>query len=191
VKFPCHLHFGIIQAQTVKVIHGGDAAALVVTHKAGWKIVFSGDTRPSKELVQLGKDCTLLVHEATLCDADRKMALQKAHSTTSEALFVAKQMNAYRVVLTHFSQRQNAYPIADFMANSPLPLDEDEDVLRRILSDDEIKGISCQKEDLDNPESVIIGFDLMSINFADLASLPSLLGVLKCLYQHELERKAQ
>jgi len=189
--------FGIIQAQTIKVIHGGDAAALVITHKTGWKIVFSGDTRPSKNLVQVGKDCTLLVHEATLCDAERKLALSKAHSTTSEALFVAKQMNAYRVVLTHFSQRQNAYPVADFMANSiqresldspRLEESPGENEDRRIISDDEIKGISRQLE-LDNPESIIIGFDLMTINFADLASLPSLLGVLKCLYQHEHLRK--
>ena len=32
------------------------------------KIVYSGDTRPSKLLTEIGKDCSLLIHEATFED---------------------------------------------------------------------------------------------------------------------------
>ena len=32
------------------------------------KIVYSGDTRPSKLLAEIGKDCSLLIHEATFED---------------------------------------------------------------------------------------------------------------------------
>ena len=73
------------------------------------KIVYSGDCRPSSSLINAGKDCDLLLHEATFDDTMQKDAECKRHCTTSEAVDVGVRMKAKHIVLTHFSQR---YPTA-------------------------------------------------------------------------------
>jgi ribonuclease Z len=52
-----------------------------------------------------------LLHEATFDDELMGDAKAKLHSTISEALGVAVQMRAKRVVLTHFSQRYHKLPM--------------------------------------------------------------------------------
>ena len=49
----------------VRVNHCHDAWGFVLRGSAGWKLVFSGDTRPSQRLCQAGAGATLLIHEAT------------------------------------------------------------------------------------------------------------------------------
>jgi ribonuclease Z len=88
-----------------RVRHCYQGFGVVLQHWQGWKFVFSGDTMPCDELVRLGMGATLLVHEATFADDLSADAVRKRHSTISEALEVAQRMRAWRVVLTHFSQR--------------------------------------------------------------------------------------
>ena len=62
-------------------------------------------------MVELGRAlrpaCRLLVHEATFDDSEAmaREAQMKRHSTIGEALGVGAAMGAWRVLLTHFSQR--------------------------------------------------------------------------------------
>ena len=49
----------------MRVNHCADAWGFVLRGGAGWKLVFSGDTRPSLRLCQAGAGATLLIHEAT------------------------------------------------------------------------------------------------------------------------------
>lgn len=129
-----------------------DAYGLVLRHEEGWSLVYSGDTQPSQQLVQVGSACTpgkrrhlsfagrtcgplpawasrasrrarrtrrarqpgtgicgsegaltvavpplqagrgatLLIHEATFEPCLEQQARQKRHSTTAEALEVAR-----------------------------------------------------------------------------------------------------
>lgn len=76
----------------------------------GWKLVYSGDTRPCERLVRAGAGATLLIHEATFEPGLDAHALRKRHSTSAEALSVARRMRAYRTLLTHFSQRYPKLP---------------------------------------------------------------------------------
>ncbi|KAJ9568342.1 hypothetical protein OSB04_004308 [Centaurea solstitialis] len=69
----------------------------------GWKIVYSGDTRPCPELVEASQGATVLIHEA----------IARNHSTTKEAIEVGDAAGAYRIVLTHFSQRYPKIPVFD------------------------------------------------------------------------------
>ncbi|KAK6478318.1 zinc phosphodiesterase ELAC protein 2-like isoform X1 [Huso huso] len=102
--------------QTCVVQHCMNAFACSLTHRSGWKIVFSGDTMPCDALVQLGKDATLLIHEATLEDGMEEEATEKRHSTTSQAIGIGMEMNAEFIMLNHFSQRYAKIPLfnADF-----------------------------------------------------------------------------
>ncbi|KAL2332351.1 hypothetical protein Fmac_019932 [Flemingia macrophylla] len=74
----------------------------------GWKIVYSGDTRPCPELIEASRGAT-----ATFEDAMVEEAIARNHSTTSEAIEMGDSANAYRTVLTHFSQRYPKIPVFD------------------------------------------------------------------------------
>jgi len=102
---------GLTQFVQVPVIHCSRSYGLVIEHQCGWKLVYSGDTRPCERLIQEGMGATVLIHEATFDDSLQQEAIDKRHSTVKEALHVAKRMQAYRTVLTHFSQRYPSLPV--------------------------------------------------------------------------------
>ncbi|CRK93935.1 CLUMA_CG007462, isoform A [Clunio marinus] len=78
-----------------------------------FKITYSGDTLPCDELVELGKNSDILIHEATMEDDLAKEARIKMHSTVSQAIDIGRQMNAKFVILTHFSQRYAKIPLLE------------------------------------------------------------------------------
>ncbi|XP_010137201.1 PREDICTED: zinc phosphodiesterase ELAC protein 2 [Buceros rhinoceros silvestris] len=101
----------LAEFQTCEVQHCRNAFACSVIHKSGWKVVYSGDTMPCMALVQMGKNATLLIHEATLEDGMEKEAIEKTHSTTSQAIQTGMKMNAEFIMLNHFSQRYAKIPL--------------------------------------------------------------------------------
>ncbi|MCL7024959.1 hypothetical protein MKW94_019610 [Papaver nudicaule] len=104
---------------SVPVIHCRDAFGLVLKaverHNTdgktipGWKLVYSGDTRPCQKLKDESKEATVLIHEATFEDKMVDAAIAKNHSTTKNAIETGE--GAYRVILTHFSQRYPKIPV--------------------------------------------------------------------------------
>lgn len=104
---------GISSIQACSVDHCHGAAAVVINFPNGFKLAYSGDCRPSREFINIGQGATLLVHEATFDDELQGDAIAKKHSTTQEALDVGKQMNARRILLTHFSQRYQKIPVME------------------------------------------------------------------------------
>jgi len=81
------------------------AREVVGRPRPGRKIVYTGDTRPSKNLVKLAENADLLIHEATFDDELAKKALEDGHSTASQAAQTAKRAKAKRLVLVHVSGR--------------------------------------------------------------------------------------
>ena len=79
----------------------------------GWKIVYSGDTRPCESLTELARGATALIHEATFENGMEEDAVKKRHSTTREAIECGLAAGAYRTILTHFSQRYPKAPVFD------------------------------------------------------------------------------
>ncbi|KAK7938729.1 hypothetical protein WMY93_002055 [Mugilogobius chulae] len=102
---------GLNKFETCLVRHCKNAFACSLTHSSGWKLSFSGDTMPCDALVHIGRDSTLLIHEATLEDALEEEAVEKRHSTTSQAIGIGMKMNAGFIILNHFSQRYAKIPL--------------------------------------------------------------------------------
>jgi len=73
--------------------------------RLGRKVVYTGDTRPSKRIVELARDADVLIHDCTLADELAEKAAESAHSTPSEAAEVAKQADVKQLVLIHISPR--------------------------------------------------------------------------------------
>ncbi|XP_056405426.1 zinc phosphodiesterase ELAC protein 2 [Hyla sarda] len=103
--------FQLEKFQTCFVRHCKNAFGCAIVHQSGWKLVFSGDTMPCDALIKMGKDASLVIHEATLEDGLEQDAIEKAHSTTSQAIAVAMNMNAEFMMLNHFSQRYAKLPL--------------------------------------------------------------------------------
>ncbi|XP_065203622.1 ribonuclease Z, mitochondrial [Planococcus citri] len=99
------------EIKTCKARHCPHSFGVSITDSNGKKITYSGDTMPTTNLVELGKDSDLLIHEATFEDDLAHEAKMKMHSTASEAIAVGKQMNAKFTILTHFSQRYYKIPV--------------------------------------------------------------------------------
>lgn len=102
---------GIVKLTNVGVDHCKHAYGVVVDAAAGWRLVYSGDCRPSERLVQAGKGAQVLIHEATFEAAKQDEALARKHCTVEEAVGVARRMEAQAVILTHFSQRYPKFPV--------------------------------------------------------------------------------
>ncbi|RVE69971.1 hypothetical protein OJAV_G00083280 [Oryzias javanicus] len=102
---------GLQKFQTCAVRHCKNAFGCSFTHQSGWKLAFSGDTMPCDALVHIGKDASLLIHEATLEDELEEEAVEKRHSTTSQAIGIGMKMNAGFIMLNHFSQRYAKVPL--------------------------------------------------------------------------------
>lgn len=102
----CPQAFGVVLLAKEKV----NSAGKVIP---GWKVVYSGDTRPCPALVDASRDATVLIHEATFEDSMKDEAIARNHSTTKEAIEVGASAGAYRIILTHFSQRYPKIPVID------------------------------------------------------------------------------
>ncbi|GBP34958.1 Zinc phosphodiesterase ELAC protein 2 [Eumeta japonica] len=101
---------GLHEIKTCLVSHCPNAFGVALIIDENNKITYSGDTIPCKELVKIGENSTLLIHEATMEDELEDEARIKMHSTTSQAINIGRQMNAQYTVLTHFSQRYARIP---------------------------------------------------------------------------------
>ncbi|CAG5051844.1 unnamed protein product [Parnassius apollo] len=101
---------GVQRITTCLVAHCPNAFGVAIDVDGKHKITYSGDTIPCEELVKIGQNSTLLIHEATMEDELADEARIKMHSTTSQAIDIGRRMNARHTVLTHFSQRYARLP---------------------------------------------------------------------------------
>ncbi|MEX2569950.1 MAG: ribonuclease Z [Gemmatimonadota bacterium] len=82
-----------------------EAADVVGEPRPGRKVVYTGDTRPSRTTANAAGNADLLIHEATFGSEEAERARKTGHSTAREAAKVAREAGAHRLVLTHFSPR--------------------------------------------------------------------------------------
>lgn len=77
-----------------------------VSHpRRGRSLAFVMDTRPCDGASELASGADLLVIEATFLESERALAEQAGHLTAAQAVRLAADAGARRVVLTHFSRR--------------------------------------------------------------------------------------
>jgi len=70
--------------------------------KEGLKVVYSGDTKPCKNIVKISENADLLIHDGTFLEED---VGSKSHADVKEAAKLAKQSKVKQLILTHISRR--------------------------------------------------------------------------------------
>ena len=93
----------------------------VSVFKKGLSAAFIMDTRLCDGAYQLAKDVDFLICESTYLKSETGEAVRNGHLTAAQAAEIARESNAAKLVLTHFSQRYNS--IEDF-AGEARPIHE-------------------------------------------------------------------
>jgi len=73
----------------------------VANIKQGLKVVYSGDTKPCKNIVKISKNADLLIHDGTFLEEEDT----KGHADVKQAAKIAKQAGVKQLILTHISRR--------------------------------------------------------------------------------------
>jgi ribonuclease Z len=73
--------------------------------RRGRKIVYTGDTMPHEDLVEVAHHADVLIHDATSDAALEEKANRYGHSSSRQAAAVAKEAEVGLLVLTHLSPR--------------------------------------------------------------------------------------
>ena len=78
---------------------------LVGPSRPGRRIVYTGDTRPCSDTIDIARDADLLIHDATFTHDEAARAKDTNHSTAHEAAELAKRAGVLQLALTHISAR--------------------------------------------------------------------------------------
>lgn len=181
-----HADLGICSITTCMVKHCAHSFGVKLSMKSSDEtnqdpvtLTYSGDSMPCQDLIDLGQNSTILIHEATMEDDLAEEAQIKMHSTISQAIQQGKAMNAKHIILTHFSQRYAKLP------RLPVNIASSEE-----NSSPDNENSSCCPSSMSN---VSIAFDNMQISLDELQHFHLMYPVMRALFaEHaeELEQKA-
>jgi len=110
---PGHL-FSILQRGESVVVDGTTVQPedVLGSPRPGRRIVYTGDTRPTAEVLEASRGADLLIHDSSLAHDLIGWARETMHSTAREAALLAKEAGVRELVLTHISSRYaDASPI--------------------------------------------------------------------------------
>lgn len=94
------LHLGPVTIATAPTTHSTiDSRAFRVEHK-GKSMVYSSDTAPCREVIELATGADLLIHECNWLDADYPKGV---HTNPTELSDIAERSQPKKVVITHVS----------------------------------------------------------------------------------------
>lgn len=111
---------GVPEGRLFGKLHMGEAvevdgrrvepADVVGPPRPGRVVVYTGDTRPSEETLEIAEGASLLIHEATFGNEEAERADQTYHSTAQGAAELASKAGVRRLCLTHVSARYSDDP---------------------------------------------------------------------------------
>lgn len=89
-----------------------------------YSFAYSGDTQPCEGVLRLANGVDLLMHEATFAEDLAQKAADTKHSTGRQAAVCAREANAKKLLLTHFSSRYKTVELIEREAQEVFPAAE-------------------------------------------------------------------
>ncbi len=77
----------------------------ISTIEKGKKVVYSGDTLPTKNMIKLAEGADLLIHDSTFFSEDFSEDEGYKHANFADVLKIAEEAKVKEVILTHISRR--------------------------------------------------------------------------------------
>jgi ribonuclease Z len=95
------------KGETIELADGRRLTAdgFVGPTRRGRTVVFTGDTRPSRSVIEAAHEADLLIHEATFGEEEKERAKETGHSTAKEAAQVALAAGVKKLMMCHVSAR--------------------------------------------------------------------------------------
>ena len=110
---------GMLKAgQPVRDVMPGDVVGPLVP---GYRVAYSGDTRPCASEDEAVAGVDVLIHEATYSDSESSNAEEHYHTTALQAATVAKRAGVGHLILTHISNRYDDRAVLLDEARSVFP----------------------------------------------------------------------
>ncbi|MFQ5762686.1 MAG: MBL fold metallo-hydrolase, partial [Candidatus Bathyarchaeia archaeon] len=81
------------------------AEDIVEPMRPGVKIVYSGDTKPSRRMIAFAEKADVLIHDCTFDDDLIETAAAERHGTPSLTATIAREAGVKLLILTHVSAR--------------------------------------------------------------------------------------
>ena len=91
-------------------------------------IIFATDTLPVPDIVDFAYNATVLIHEATYADKDKKIAVEHFHTTVDQAFDIADKAKVKNLYLTHFSKRYKDEDLLNYYYNGERSIVFDEKI---------------------------------------------------------------
>jgi ribonuclease Z len=98
-----------------KTVRLGDVAR---PQQPGRKIVFTGDTRSTRNIVKFARNADILICDGTFGDDMKAKAREYGHMTVKDAARIAKEAGVKQLILTHFSPRYTDIKVLEREARS-------------------------------------------------------------------------
>lgn len=96
-----------VKISCIKSKHTSFSVAYKIVLKREKKtIVYSGDTSPTENLVKLGKNSDVLIHEASLSNRYEDFSFKVGHSTINQAISEGLKCNTRMLVLIHLGKQK-------------------------------------------------------------------------------------
>jgi ribonuclease Z len=93
-----------------------------VTSSGIMKLVYTGDTAPTKNVVSIAKGAQLLIHDSTFsADEDGNLVWNQGHSRSIDAASIAKEAGVDKLILTHISNRYPDPEVLSYEASKIFP----------------------------------------------------------------------
>ena len=94
------VHHGDLIITNTPTLHGTmDTRAFKIEHE-GKSLIISSDTAPCREIIDLAKDCDILIHECNWLDGPHP---EGVHTSPSELARIVEEVNPAKLILTHVS----------------------------------------------------------------------------------------
>lgn len=103
VKPSSEVRLGNISIKFIKSKHVVPSTSIRFDYK-GKCIVISGDTALNDELIEIAKNCDVLIHEISANDEEIEEAHLNGHSTASEAISIAQKAHVKLFIPYHFPE---------------------------------------------------------------------------------------